>query len=107
MAPRGWMVRSFGLAFESTRVSIPATGSYCLATLMSSDRTKQICLWMTIYIYIYMLEYILVSMFTYVHIFLLFVDGKRWDEERVCEKGRVDEEEWEMDFYNQNDFFFF
>ena len=51
MAPRGWMVRSFGLAFESTRLSIPATGSYCLAKLMSSDRTKQICLWMTIYIY--------------------------------------------------------
>ena len=25
----------------------------CLATLMSSDRTKQICMWMTIYIYIY------------------------------------------------------
>ena len=25
----------------------------CLATLMSSDRTKQICLWMNIYIYIY------------------------------------------------------
>ena len=25
----------------------------CLATVMSSDRTKQICLWMTIYIYIY------------------------------------------------------
>ena len=25
----------------------------CLATLMSSDGTKQICLWMTIYIYIY------------------------------------------------------
>ena len=35
------------------RVSILATGRYCLATLMSSDRTKQICLWMTIYIYIY------------------------------------------------------
>ena len=34
------MVRSF----ESTKVSIPATGSYCLATLMSSDKTKQICL---------------------------------------------------------------
>ena len=47
------MVRGFGLAFESNRVSIPAMGSYCLATLMSSDRTKQICLWMTIYIYIY------------------------------------------------------
>ena len=27
----------------------------CLATLKSSDRTKQVCLWMTyIYIYIYM-----------------------------------------------------
>ena len=33
-------------------VSIPATGRYCLATLMSSDITKQICLWMTIEIYI-------------------------------------------------------
>ena len=31
----------------------------CLATLMSSDRTKQICLWMTIYIYIYIYIYIL------------------------------------------------
>ena len=38
-------------------VSIPATGSYCLATLMSSDRTKHICLWMTIYIYIYIYIY--------------------------------------------------
>ena len=28
----------------------------CLATLMSSDRTKQICLWMTIYIYIYIFQ---------------------------------------------------
>ena len=45
------MVRSFNLAFESTRVSIPATGRYCLATLMSSNRTKESCLWMTIYIY--------------------------------------------------------
>ncbi len=34
-----------------------ATGSYCLATLMSSDRTKQICLWMTLYIYIYIYIY--------------------------------------------------
>ena len=32
--------------------SISATGRYCLVTLMSSDRTKQICLWMTIEIYI-------------------------------------------------------
>ena len=41
------------MAFESNWVSIPAMGSYCLATLKSSDRTKQICLWMTIDIYIY------------------------------------------------------
>ena len=34
------------------RVSIPATGRYCLATLMSSDRTKQIC-HVDDYIYIY------------------------------------------------------
>ena len=46
------MVKSFGLTFESTGFPIPATGRYCLATLMSSDRTKQISLWMTIYIYI-------------------------------------------------------
>ena len=52
MAALGWMVRGFGLAFESNRISIPAMGSYCLVTLMISDRTKQICLWMTIYIYI-------------------------------------------------------
>ena len=32
-------------------------GRYCLATLMSSDRTKQICLWMTILIYIYILKF--------------------------------------------------
>ena len=30
----------------------------CLATLKSSDRTKQVCLWMTIYIYIYIYIYI-------------------------------------------------
>ena len=29
----------------------------CLATLKSPDRTKQICLWMTIYIYIYIYIY--------------------------------------------------
>ena len=40
------------------RVSIPATGRYCLTTLMSSDRTKQICLLMTIYIYIYKVQLI-------------------------------------------------
>ena len=62
------MVRGFGLAFESNQVSIPAMGSYCLATLMSSDRTKQICLWMTIYIYIYIGMFesdFLVRTFTY------------------------------------------
>ena len=45
------------MAFESTG-SIPATGRYCLATLMSSDRMKQICLWMTIEIDIYIYIYI-------------------------------------------------
>ena len=63
MAAPGWMVRDFGLAFESNRVSIPAMGRYCLGTLMSSDRTKQICLWMTIYIYIYI--YIICHWITY------------------------------------------
>ena len=38
-------------------IEIIATGRYCLATLMSSDRTKQICQWMTIYIYIYIYIY--------------------------------------------------
>ena len=44
------MVRGFDLAFESNWVSIPAMGSYCLATMLSSDRTKQICLWVSIYV---------------------------------------------------------
>ena len=51
------MVRGFDLAFESNRVLIPAMGSYCLVTLMSSNRTKQICLWMTIYIWFGMKPY--------------------------------------------------
>ncbi len=41
-----------GFGVWVNRVSIPATGRYCLATLMSSDRTKQICLWMTIYCHV-------------------------------------------------------
>ena len=69
MAPRGRTVWSFGLTFESTRVSIPATGSYCLATLMSSDRTKQICLWITIEIYLFIYSY---PQYIYVHIFKKF-----------------------------------
>ena len=43
------------IILQVNRISIPATGRYCLAKLMSSDRTKQICLWITIYIYIYKL----------------------------------------------------
>ena len=39
------------VCIDSNRVSIPFMGSYCLAILMSSDRTKQIYLWMTIEIY--------------------------------------------------------
>ena len=55
------MVRGFDLAFESNWVSIPAMGSYCLATLMSSDRKKQICLWMTIYIHTHTHTYIYID----------------------------------------------
>ena len=50
LVPCGWRVRSL-----DWRLSQPGFGPgygklVCLATLMSSDRTKQICLWMTIYI---------------------------------------------------------
>ena len=37
----------------------------CLATLMSSDRTKQICQWMTIYIYIYILHILVQKILNY------------------------------------------
>ena len=48
------MVRGLDLAFESNRVSIPAMGSYCLATLMSSDYIyKYIYIYMYIYMYMY------------------------------------------------------
>ena len=51
LAPRGWRV--WGLAWRLSQPGFdPSYGNLvCLATLMSSDRTKQICLWMTIYIY--------------------------------------------------------
>ena len=49
ISPCGWMVRSLCWCLSQPGFD----PSYCLATLMSSDRTKQICLWMTIYIYIY------------------------------------------------------
>ena len=75
IAARGWMVRGFDLAFESNRVSILAMSSYCLATLMSSDRTKQICLWMTIYTYIwiYIYIYIYIYIFTYRPVVISFL----------------------------------
>ena len=41
-----------------------------LATLMSSDRTKQICLWMTIYIYIYMHVYKYFKICIYIYIYV-------------------------------------
>ena len=44
------MVRNFGLTFESTGFRSQLRED-TVETLMSSDRTKQICLWMTIYIY--------------------------------------------------------
>ena len=53
MAPRGLIVRS--LAWRLSQPGFdPSYGKLiCLATLMSSDRTKQICLRMYIYIYIF------------------------------------------------------
>ena len=64
MTPYGWRVR--GLAWRLSQPSFnPGYGKLiCLATLMSSNRTKQICLWMSIYIYIYI--YILSSIDIYV-----------------------------------------
>ena len=53
LAPRGWRVRSLDWRLSQPGFD-PSYGKLIrLATLMSSDRTKQICLWMTIYIYIY------------------------------------------------------
>ena len=53
LAPRGWRVRSLDWRLSQSGFD-PSYGKLiCLATLMSSDRTKQSCLWMTIYIYIY------------------------------------------------------
>ena len=40
----------------------------CLVTLMSSDRTKQICLWMTIYIYMYI--YVCVYIYIYICVYV-------------------------------------
>ena len=64
--------------------------SYCLAALMSSDRTKQICLWMTIEIYIYVCAsacvcvIFLISIWKYrefaLKILVLITVDKRWKE---------------------------
>ena len=51
------MVRSFGLAFEAT--------GFQFQLRMSSDRTKQTCLWMAIYINMYVYIY---HMFLWGHI---------------------------------------
>ena len=50
-----WLPRGRILDWRLSQLSFdPSFGNLArLATLMSSDRTKQICLWMTIYIYIY------------------------------------------------------
>ena len=60
LTPRGWRVRSLDWCLRQPGFD-PGYGKLiCLATLMSSDRTKQICLWMTIevsiYIYVYSIE---------------------------------------------------
>ena len=43
--------------------------------------------------YVCMFVYVLACIFTDLHIFLLSVNGKEWDEGRECEKGRVNEGE--------------
>ena len=60
LAPRGWGVRGLDWCLSQPGFDPCYRKLICLATLMSSDRTKQICLWMTteisihyIYIYIY------------------------------------------------------
>ena len=51
LAPRSWMVRSLHWRLSQPGFD-PSYGKLiCLATLMTSDRTKQICLWMTVCIY--------------------------------------------------------
>ena len=59
MAPRGWRVR--GLAWRLSQPAFdPVYGKLiCLATGENkTERTKQICLWMTIEIYVCMYVYI-------------------------------------------------
>ena len=36
---------------------------------MNSDRTKQICLWMTIYMYVYMYECMIIPIYIYIYIY--------------------------------------
>ena len=51
LAPRGWRVRNLDWHLSQPGFD-PGYGKLIyLATLISSDRTKQICLWMTIYVY--------------------------------------------------------
>ena len=62
MARRSWRVK--GLAWRLSYPGFdPGYGKLiCQATLMSSDRTKQICLWMTIDLSIYIYIYILTNL---------------------------------------------
>ena len=57
LAPRGWRVRSLDWRLNQPGFDLSYGKLICLATPMSSDRTKQICLWMTIDIYIYIYIY--------------------------------------------------
>ena len=50
-----------------------------------------VCVLLVAFTYICMFAYILAYIFTYIHIFPLFVDGKRRDEGREYEKGRMNE----------------
>ena len=52
LAPRGRRVRSMDWLLSQPGFDLSYGKLICLASLWSSDRTKQTCLWMTIYDYI-------------------------------------------------------
>ena len=64
-----------------------------------------VCLSMCYGSHVRIFAFILTCILTYIHIFPRSVVEKEWDEVRACQNGRVDEAGWEMDCYNQNDFF--
>ena len=82
MAPRGRRVRGLAWLGLSQPGFDPGYGKLiCQATLMSSDRTKQICLWVTIYIYIY----IYINYYAISHSSFKFIIG--WQNSEMKKKN--------------------